>query len=158
MREWDIPWDELRIEEQIGTGRFGKVFRGNWHGDVAIKVLNMNYMDDEKTLEQFKMEVNTKCYLDLRWRKFNFAILNRFSMCLIAKKMIQVSTFRKTRHENLVLFMGACMKPPRLAIVTSLSKGNTLYTHIHLRKDKFNMNKTTIIAQQISQVCINLIP
>lgn len=57
MREWDIPWDELKIEEQIGTGRFGKVFRGNWHGDVAIKVLNMNYMDDEKTLEQFKMEV-----------------------------------------------------------------------------------------------------
>ena len=48
--------------------------------------------------------------------------------------------------------MGACMKPPRLAIVTSMSKGMTLYTHIHLRKDKFNMNKTTIIAQQISQV------
>lgn len=43
------------------------------------------------------------------------------------------------------------MKPPRLAIVTSMSKGMTLYTHIHLRKDKFNMNKTTIIAQQISQ-------
>lgn len=44
------------------------------------------------------------------------------------------------------------MKPPRLAIVTSLSKGNTLYTLIHLRKDKFNMNKTTIVAQQIAQV------
>lgn len=44
------------------------------------------------------------------------------------------------------------MKPPRLAIVTSMSKGMTLYTHIHLRKDKFDMNKTTIIAQQISQV------
>lgn len=57
MREWDIPWDELKIEEQIGTGRFGVVFRGNWHGDVAIKVINMNCMDDEKTLEQFKMEV-----------------------------------------------------------------------------------------------------
>lgn len=67
-----------------------------------------------------------------------------------------MATFRKTRHENLVLFMGACMKPPRLAIVTSMSKGMTLYTHIHLRKDKFNMNKTTIIAQQISQVNILL--
>lgn len=44
------------------------------------------------------------------------------------------------------------MKPPCLAIVTSMSKGMTLYTHIHLRKDKFSMNKTTIIAQQISQV------
>lgn len=60
--------------------------------------------------------------------------------------------FRKTRHENLVLFMGACMKPPRLAIVTSMCKGMTLYTHIHLYKDKFNVNNTTIVAQQISQV------
>ncbi|XP_063984485.1 kinase suppressor of Ras 2 [Diachasmimorpha longicaudata] len=119
MREWEIPYDELKIGDPIGTGRFGTVYRGNWHGDVAIKVLNMDYYsDDDKTLEAFKLEV---------------------------------ATFRKTRHENLVLFMGACMKQPHLAIVTSLSKGMTLYTHIHLRKDKFNMNKTTIIAQQISQ-------
>ncbi|XP_012225443.1 kinase suppressor of Ras 2 isoform X2 [Linepithema humile] len=119
MREWDIPYDELKIGEPIGTGRFGTVYRGNWHGDVAIKVLNMDYyLDDDKILEAFKLEV---------------------------------ATFRKTRHENLVLFMGACMKPPRLAIVTSMSKGMTLYTHIHLRKDKFTMNKTTNIAQQISQ-------
>ena len=63
----------------------------------------------------------------------------------------EVATFRKTRHDNLVLFMGACMKPPHLAIVTSLCKGMSLYTHIHLRKDKFNLNRTIIIAQQICQ-------
>ncbi|XP_057320435.1 kinase suppressor of Ras 2 [Microplitis mediator] len=119
MREWEIPYDELKIGDPIGTGRFGTVFRGNWHGDVAIKVLNMDhYSDNEKTLEAFKLEV---------------------------------ATFRKTRHENLILFMGACMKPPHLAIVTSMSKGMTLFTHIHLRKDRFNMLKTTVIAQQISQ-------
>lgn len=121
MREWDIPFHEVVLGNELGTGRFGTVYQGKWHGDVAVKILNMNYLEDEKTLEQFKMEV---------------------------------ATFRKTRHENLILFMGACMKPPKLAIVTSLSKGNTLYTHIHLRKDKFNMNKTTLVAQQISQVCI----
>ena len=32
---------------------------------------------------------------------------------------LDVATFRKTRHENLILFMGACMNPPKLAIVTS---------------------------------------
>lgn len=48
--------------------------------------------------------------------------------------------------------MGACMKPPRLAIVTSMVHGITLYKYIHLRRDKFSMGKTTIIAQQISQV------
>jgi len=36
---------------------------------------------------------------------------------------LDVATFRKTRHENLILFMGACMNPPKLAIVTSLCKG-----------------------------------
>lgn len=119
LREWDIPFDELKVEDPIGTGRFGTVFKGNWHGSVAIKRLNMNnVLDDKKTIESFKQEV---------------------------------ATFRKTRHDNLVLFMGACMKPPHLAIVTSLCKGMTLYTHIHLRKDKFNLNRTIIIAQQICQ-------
>lgn len=138
MREWDIPFDELKIGELIGTGRFGKVYRGNWHGDVAIKVLNMDYLDDEKTLETFRMEV-----------RYIFLMFNR--VFLFIYFFAQIGIFRKTRHENLMLFMGACMKPPRLAIVTSLSKGMTLYVHIHLRKDKINMNKTTIIAQQISQ-------
>lgn len=31
----------------------------NWHGDVAIKLLNMNYMDDGKTFEAFKLELGT---------------------------------------------------------------------------------------------------
>lgn len=45
--------------------------------------------------------------------------------------------------------MGACMKPPQLAIVTSLCKGMTLYRHLHLRKDKFNLNRISQIALQI---------
>jgi len=32
--------------------------------------------------------------------------------------VLKVATLKKTRHENLVLFMGACMTPPKLAIVT----------------------------------------
>jgi len=118
FREWDIPYEELVIGDKIGSGRFSTVHQGNWHGDVAIKILNMENTDDEKTLEAFRDDV---------------------------------ATFRKTRHENLILFMGACMNPPKLAIVTSLCKGNTLYTLFHLRKDKYPINKLIIIAQQITQ-------
>lgn len=57
---------------------------------MAIKILNMDNMEEEATLEAFRSDV---------------------------------LTFRKTRHENLILFMGACMNPPKLAIVTSLCKG-----------------------------------
>ena len=65
--------------------------QGQWHGDVAVKILDMeNVEDDSATLEAFRLDV---------------------------------ATFRKTRHENVILYMGACMNPPKLAIVTSLCKG-----------------------------------
>ncbi|XP_063536688.1 kinase suppressor of Ras 2 [Cydia strobilella] len=119
LKEWDIPYDELILLDVIGKGRFGTVYRGCWHGAVAVKLLHVQTLSDHAIpLDTFKHEV---------------------------------ATFRKTRHENLVLFMGACMKPPRLAIVTSLCGGMTLHMHIHLRKDKFNPNKSLSIAQQITQ-------
>lgn len=62
MQEWDIPYDELKIGESIGTGRFGTVYRGNWHGDVAIKVLNMDCSDNDKILKAFRLEVRKKIH------------------------------------------------------------------------------------------------
>ncbi|KAL4223502.1 3-dehydrosphinganine reductase [Mactra antiquata] len=121
LKEWDIPYEELTKEmlEPIGTGRFGTVYKGQWHGDVAIKMLNMDpNTDNAAQLSAFKLEV---------------------------------AMLRKTRHENLVLFMGACMKPPHLGIVTSLCRGSSLYTLLHVRKEKFAMSKSIIIAQQVSQ-------
>lgn len=118
LKEWDIPFGELILEGPgpLGSGRFGTVWRGQWHGDVAIKVLHGQ--DEARTLHQFRADV---------------------------------STFRKTRHENLVLFMGACTRPPHLAIVTSLCKGQTLHTLVHLRRERFSLSKAAAIAQQISQ-------
>ena len=101
----------------------------------------MDQIGDEKVLESFKLEV-----IIIFIFSSLFVLIHNFLL------LIQVATFRKTRHENLVLFMGACMNLPTLALVTSMCKGLTLYTHLHLRKDKFSMNKTVIIAQQISQV------
>lgn len=98
----------------IGRGRFGVVNRAQWHGDVAVKLLNKNYLDDAQSLDAFK---------------------------------VQIATFKNTRHDNLILFMGFCTEPQ--AIITSLCKGNTLHKHIHLIRDKFNLYKATNIAQQI---------
>ena len=58
LREWDIPFEELKMMDRIGSGRFGAVFKGQWHGYVAIKVINMDNVDDhDQTLEAFKSEV-----------------------------------------------------------------------------------------------------
>lgn len=99
----------------IGHGRFGVVKRALWHGDVAVKLFNPNYLGDAQSLDDFKT---------------------------------QIATFKNTRHDNLVLFMGFCMEPQ--AIITSLCKGNTLHTHIHLRRDRFTLYKASDIAQQIT--------
>jgi hypothetical protein len=32
---------------------------GNWHGDVAIKFLDMENLEDETTLEAFRLDVAT---------------------------------------------------------------------------------------------------
>ncbi|XP_058967485.1 kinase suppressor of Ras 1 isoform X2 [Pocillopora verrucosa] len=118
MSEWVIPFEELNITgSPLGSGRFGKVYRGHWHGEVAVKMIEIENPTEEQ--------------------------LNAFKF--------QVGTFRKTRHENVVLFMGACMDPPKLAIITSMCRGFSLYTHIHVRKDSFPLDKILQICTQISQ-------
>ncbi|TNN16347.1 Kinase suppressor of Ras 2 isoform 3 [Schistosoma japonicum] len=120
LKEWDIPMESLFIGEIIGRGTFGTVYRGKWHGEVAIKRIDFDPedADDSIRVEAFKREV---------------ALLH------------------KTRHENLVLFMGACMKAPDLAIVTQLSRGETLYHLIHDRDNILPINRTISIASQIAK-------
>ena len=131
-KEWEIPFDELNIEEVIGTGRFGTVFKGHWHGLVAVKRLNLSSSSVDPVSGRVILTPEDKKYMEA-FRQ-------------------EVATFRKTRHDNLVLFMGACMKPPHLAIVTSLCKGATLYTHLHIDKTKFDTRTTPLlIVQQICQ-------
>jgi len=58
---------------------------------------------------------------------------------------------QKTKHDNIILFMGACAKPPRLALVIHLSKGMSLFARLHLRNDRFSFSVIISIAQQICQ-------
>lgn len=55
--EWDILYEDLTLNDEIGSGRVGTVYKGYWHGDVAIRVIEINHNDEEK-LRAFKQEVN----------------------------------------------------------------------------------------------------
>ena len=46
----------------------------------------------------------------------------------------------------------SCTTTTPLGFFFSLCKGQTLYTHIHSRKEKLQLNRTVIIASQIAQV------
>ena len=63
----------------------------------------------------------------------------------------EVALLGLIRHENVVLFMGACIHPPHLAVVTSVRKGQTLFTHIHVRQSSFHFGSKFSIAKQIAQ-------
>ncbi|NWI54859.1 KSR1 Kinase, partial [Calyptomena viridis] len=115
LQEWDIPFEQVQLGEPIGQGRWGKVYKGRWHGEVAIRLLEIDG-NNQDHLKLFKKEV---------------------------------MNYRQTRHENVVLFMGACMNPPHLAIITSFCKGRTLHSFVRDPKISLDINKTRQIAQEI---------
>ncbi|XP_075993772.1 kinase suppressor of Ras 1-like isoform X2 [Genypterus blacodes] len=115
LQEWDIPYEQLDLGELIGKGRWGKVHRGRWHGEIAVRLLEVDG-NNQDHLKLFKKEV---------------------------------MNYRQTRHENVVLFMGACMAPPHLAIITSFCKGRTLFSTVRESGHLLDLNKTRQIAQEI---------
>ncbi|NXJ68169.1 KSR1 Kinase, partial [Rostratula benghalensis] len=115
LQEWDIPFEQIELGDPIGQGRWGKVYKGKWHGEVAIRLLEIDG-NNQDHLKLFKKEV---------------------------------MNYRQTRHENVVLFMGACMNPPHLAIITSFCKGRTLHSFVRDHKVSLDINKTRQIAQEI---------
>ena len=40
-----------------------------------------------------------------------------------------ISELARIRHNHVLLFVGACITPPDLAVVTSVSRGISLYQH-----------------------------
>ncbi|XP_042884721.1 raf homolog serine/threonine-protein kinase Raf-like isoform X2 [Penaeus japonicus] len=116
VEDWEIPVDEILIGHRIGSGSFGTVYRGHWHGPVAVKTLNVR----DPTPAQYSAFKN------------------------------EVSVLKKTRHVNILLFMG-CVKTQQLAIVTQWCEGSSLYKHLHVQENKFELMRIIDIARQTSQ-------
>ena len=94
----EITFSELKLEDVIGGGGFGQVWRATWKGTpVAVKVLTGSAQAEtvpKAVLEEFIAEIN------------------------------MVSGMR---HPNICLFMGACLDPPNRAIVTELCEHGSLW-------------------------------
>uniref|UniRef100_A0A0K0DCE1 Protein kinase C n=1 Tax=Angiostrongylus cantonensis TaxID=6313 RepID=A0A0K0DCE1_ANGCA len=57
--EVTIPFQKIDFEKNclIGHGRFGDVLRGYHFGDVAVKFLKMDHIEESRRLDEFKSEV-----------------------------------------------------------------------------------------------------
>ncbi|CAM4733282.1 unnamed protein product [Leuciscus chuanchicus] len=113
---WEIEASEVILHSRIGSGSFGTVYKGKWHGDVAVKILKVTNPTPEQ-LQAFRNEV---------------------------------AVLRKTRHVNIVLFMGYMTKT-KLAIVTQWCEGSSLYKHLHVQETNFQMFQLMDIARQTAQ-------
>jgi len=59
----------------------------------------------------------------------------------------EVAILKSTRHDNILLFIG-CILKPYLAIVTEWCPGSSLYKHIHVEEECWEMNQLVDIAKQ----------
>ena len=114
--DWEINEDEVKFDVRIGSGSYGTVYKGFWHGTCALKMLNVKDPSPQQ-LQAFKNEA---------------------------------AVLRKTRHVNILLFMG-CMSKKTLTIVTQWCDGASLYNHLHVRENEFSLNRIVEIARQTAQ-------
>lgn len=114
---WEIDGDEIIRKERIGQGSFATVYKGHWHGPVALKELNVKD-PTPKQLQDFKNEV---------------------------------FVLKKTRHPNVLLFIGYVLKP-ELIIVTQWCKGRSLFKHLHVEERReFNNREIEKITIGVCQ-------
>uniref|UniRef100_A0A8B9JUZ1 non-specific serine/threonine protein kinase n=1 Tax=Astyanax mexicanus TaxID=7994 RepID=A0A8B9JUZ1_ASTMX len=113
---WEVHSREVNMQKRIGSGSFGTVYKGKWHGDVAIKILKVT----EPTPEQLQAFRN------------------------------EMQVLRKTRHVNILLFMGFMTKP-HFAIITQWCEGSSLYRHLHVTETKFDTMRRIDVARQTAQ-------
>nr|XP_020653323.1 serine/threonine-protein kinase A-Raf isoform X1 [Pogona vitticeps]XP_020653324.1 serine/threonine-protein kinase A-Raf isoform X1 [Pogona vitticeps]XP_020653325.1 serine/threonine-protein kinase A-Raf isoform X1 [Pogona vitticeps]XP_020653326.1 serine/threonine-protein kinase A-Raf isoform X1 [Pogona vitticeps] len=113
---WEVSPNEVTVLKRIGTGSFGTVFKGRWHGDVAVKILKVTNPTSEQ-VQAFKNEMQV---------------------------------LRKTRHVNILLFMGF-MTRPSFAIITQWCDGSSLYQHLHVQETPLEMVQRIDVARQTAQ-------
>ncbi|GAB4824881.1 hypothetical protein Ancab_007752 [Ancistrocladus abbreviatus] len=68
----------------------------------------------------------------------------------------EISILSRLRHPNVILFLGACTKPPRLSMVTEYMEMGSLYYLIHLsgQKKKFSWRRRLKMLRDICRMKI----
>ncbi|KAK4766948.1 hypothetical protein SAY86_014699 [Trapa natans] len=79
----------------------------------------------------------------LRSEHINEAPANEFAQ--------EVEILREVQHSNVVRFVGACMKPPNMCIVTEYMSGGSLYDYLRKNHDSLKLSQLLKFALDISK-------
>ena len=131
IEDWEIPEEDIIWGPRIGSGSFGTVYKGSWHGPVALKRLHVAGLVGSGKNAEGANDANKPTAAQLQAFKNEVAVL------------------RKTRHVNILLFMGCVHQ--QLTIVTQWCEGSSLYKHIHINETKFDVREVIDICRQTAQ-------
>ncbi|OVA07591.1 Protein kinase domain [Macleaya cordata] len=103
--EWSADMSQLFIGSKFASGRHSRIYRGIYkQRDVAIKMIS-----------QPEEDVRLAGLLE---KQFNSEVALLFPL----------------RHPNIIMFVGACKKPPVFCIITEYLAGGSLRKYLHQRE------------------------
>lgn len=109
----NVAYSEVAVQEELDRGAFGAVCRGNWRGNnVAVKVHNIP--DD----------LYVHIYIIFLWQLFSTGRPTPETMEAFQREVFVMNCLR---HPNVVLLLGACQTPPKLAIIMEFVAGGSLH-------------------------------
>ncbi|KAG0580913.1 hypothetical protein KC19_4G210100 [Ceratodon purpureus] len=105
--DWAVDFNLLEFGGKLGNGSTGSLFKGTYMSqDVAIKIMEIDECNGSGT----ESDTHRSAPASERLQIFKQ----------------EVSIMRLVRHKNVVQFIGACSKWPKLCIVTELMAGGSV--------------------------------
>ncbi|CAE8612636.1 unnamed protein product [Polarella glacialis] len=116
-----IEMDELTQHECLGTGGFGAVYRGYFKNQEVA--IKKLFCEDGGNISPLQLDELEK----------------------------EVAALRSVNHPRLVRFIGACLTPPNLVIVTEFMPGGSLHHLLHKAKTPLTIGQQAKMALQVCE-------
>lgn len=120
-RHEQIDYSELTQNECLGTGGFGAVYRGFFKGKEVA--IKKLFCEDGGNISPLQLQ----------------------------ELESEVASLRSLNHSRLVSFIGACLQPPNLCIVTEFVPGGSLHHLLHKAKTPLTRSQQAKMGLQICE-------
>eukprot|EP00931_Biecheleriopsis_adriatica_P056155 TRINITY_DN33278_c0_g1_i1.p1 TRINITY_DN33278_c0_g1~~TRINITY_DN33278_c0_g1_i1.p1 ORF type:complete len:1708 (-),score=448.60 TRINITY_DN33278_c0_g1_i1:75-5198(-) len=115
----EIDFSQLKQHECLGSGGFGAVYRGYFQ-DKEVAIKKL-FCEDGGDISPLQLEELEK----------------------------EVAALRSLDHPRLVKFIGACLQPPNLCIITEFMAGGSLHHLLHKAKTPLTLAQQAKMALQV---------